>query len=135
MVRQIREERRRTGYWRSVNWLAAAAVIALTTSGGWAQSSATASQPPASATLRQIAETKSSEWETLAKALDAKIARMLPCDPRVKSAIDGSQPGVGGASGRARRSHESGGRSGGGGFGARASGGRRRRGAAARVGG
>jgi hypothetical protein len=70
-----------------VNWIATAAIVALTTSRGWAQSSAATAQPPASASLRQIAETKSAEWETLAKALDAKIARMLPCDSRVKSAI------------------------------------------------
>jgi hypothetical protein len=70
-----------------VNWVATAAIITLTTPGGWAQSSAAAAQPTATASLRQIAETKSAEWETLAKALDAKIARMLPCDPRVKSAI------------------------------------------------
>jgi hypothetical protein len=40
------------------------------------------------AELQQIAEKKGSEWEALAKALDAKVARLLPCDARVVSSID-----------------------------------------------
>jgi hypothetical protein len=31
---------------------------------------------------------KSAEWETLARALEAKVARMLPCDPRVRTTIE-----------------------------------------------
>jgi hypothetical protein len=37
---------------------------------------------------RETAAKRTAEWESLAKALDAKIARMLPCDPRAKSAIE-----------------------------------------------
>jgi chromosome segregation ATPase len=35
-----------------------------------------------------VADQRTTEWETLAKALDGKVARMLPCDPRVRSAIE-----------------------------------------------
>jgi hypothetical protein len=38
--------------------------------------------------LRSTAEQRSAEWEALAKGLDSKISRMLPCDPRVKESID-----------------------------------------------
>jgi hypothetical protein len=37
---------------------------------------------------RDIAAKRAAEWEALAKALDSKIARMLPCDPRAKGAIE-----------------------------------------------
>jgi hypothetical protein len=63
-----------------VKWLAPAAVVLLAASSGRAQDAAAPS-------LRQIAEKKSAEWEALARGLDGKIARMLPCDPRVNSAI------------------------------------------------
>ena len=39
------------------------------------------------AALRQSAEKATAEWERLATGLDAKTARMLPCDPRVRTAI------------------------------------------------
>jgi len=38
--------------------------------------------------LAQAAGKASADWEGLAKGLEAKIARMLPCDPRVRAAID-----------------------------------------------
>lgn len=40
------------------------------------------------ATLAQAAAQASNNWENLAKSLDAKIARMLPCDPRLTAAIE-----------------------------------------------
>jgi hypothetical protein len=44
--------------------------------------------PAAAEALRVAVEKRSAEWEALAKGLDNKIARMLPCDPRVKESID-----------------------------------------------
>src|SRR5437667_11436145 len=38
--------------------------------------------------LQQVAEKRSAEWDTLARGLEAKIARLLPCDPRVRSTIE-----------------------------------------------
>ncbi len=35
-----------------------------------------------------LAQKRATPWETLAKGLESKIARMLPCDPRVKAAIE-----------------------------------------------
>lgn len=40
------------------------------------------------AALRQVAEKRSSDWDTLAKGLEVKLARMLPCDPRVRTSIE-----------------------------------------------
>ena len=37
---------------------------------------------------RHTAEKKLAEWDVLAKGLEPKIARMLPCDPRMRSAIE-----------------------------------------------
>lgn len=42
----------------------------------------------ATADLAHTADQKNTEWVTLAAALEMKIARMLPCDARVKSAIE-----------------------------------------------
>ncbi|MGH9557896.1 MAG: hypothetical protein ACRD30_01555 [Bryobacteraceae bacterium] len=41
------------------------------------------------AALRQTSEQANAAWVTSAQAPEGKIARMLPCDPRVKNAIDG----------------------------------------------
>lgn len=51
----------------------------------WAQIS-----PPADALapLRQAAEKSAADWEKLARGLEAKIGRMLPCDPRARAAIE-----------------------------------------------
>jgi hypothetical protein len=38
--------------------------------------------------LEQAAEKKAADWDALAKALEVKLARMLPCDPRVRTSID-----------------------------------------------
>jgi hypothetical protein len=37
---------------------------------------------------RETAAKRTAEWEALAKTLDARIARMLPCDARAKGAIE-----------------------------------------------
>jgi hypothetical protein len=53
-------------------------------------SAAFAQEPAPSApasSSREIAEKRVAEWEALAKALDTKIARMLPCDPKAKEGI------------------------------------------------
>lgn len=42
---------------------------------------------PAARSPRQVAEKRAADWEALAKTLDSRIARMLPCDPRAKEAI------------------------------------------------
>lgn len=39
-------------------------------------------------TLAQTAARASAAWEGLAKGLEVRIARMLPCDPRVSAAIE-----------------------------------------------
>ena len=88
MVRQVRQECGRADFRRAIKFLAAAAVVLLAASDGRAQDSAAGSRSSSTPSLRQIAEKKSAEWEALAKGLGAKIARMLPCDPRVKSAIE-----------------------------------------------
>lgn len=36
---------------------------------------------------RQAAQKKAAEWEALANNLEPRVARMLPCDPRVQAAI------------------------------------------------
>jgi len=38
--------------------------------------------------LEQRAEEKTKEWDSLAAGLEARLARFLPCDPRVQSAIE-----------------------------------------------
>jgi hypothetical protein len=45
-------------------------------------------QGPPSVSAREIAAKRTAEWEALAKTLDAKIARLLPCDPRAKGALE-----------------------------------------------
>jgi hypothetical protein len=39
-------------------------------------------------TLRSEAEKSSANWEALAKGLEAKIAHLLPCDPKSKAAVE-----------------------------------------------
>src|ERR1051325_7333143 len=45
-------------------------------------------QDPSLAALAQKAEKAAADWETLAKTLDARTARLLPCDARMRSAIE-----------------------------------------------
>jgi hypothetical protein len=40
------------------------------------------------AARQALAQKRNTEWEALAKGLESKVARMLPCDPRVKAAIE-----------------------------------------------
>jgi len=40
------------------------------------------------APLQTAAETRTAEWDTLARGLEAKVARLLPCDLRVRGAIE-----------------------------------------------
>src|SRR5580700_4705733 len=49
-----------------------------------------AQQKPAEvlAGLQETAQQKSSEWETLGADLENKVAHLLPCDPRVRSAVE-----------------------------------------------
>ena len=48
----------------------------------------TTAPPDPLAPLQQAAEQKAGEWQALAHSLEAKIARMLPCDPRAQAAIE-----------------------------------------------
>jgi DNA repair exonuclease SbcCD ATPase subunit len=38
--------------------------------------------------LQQAAEKKTADWEALAKTLESRVARMLPCDSRVRTSIE-----------------------------------------------
>ncbi len=40
------------------------------------------------ATLRQSAEQKTQTWDTLAKSLEGKIRGLLPCDPKIATAVE-----------------------------------------------
>ena len=40
------------------------------------------------AALRQAAEKTATDWEALAKGLEPKIARLLPCDPKSRAAVE-----------------------------------------------
>jgi hypothetical protein len=39
-------------------------------------------------TLQQNVDKRTGEWESLANGLEGRIGRLLPCDPRVRTAID-----------------------------------------------
>jgi chromosome segregation ATPase len=43
---------------------------------------------PAGDSLETIANKRTAEWDQLARGVEPKIARMLPCDPRVRSALE-----------------------------------------------
>jgi hypothetical protein len=92
VVRQVREECGAAGLQRRVKFIkliGLAALAALTIVGQASPPASQSTGQPAagSASPREVAQKRAAEWETLAKALDAKIARMLPCDPRAKEAI------------------------------------------------
>ena len=53
-----------------------------------AQAPAPTKPPDPLAPLREAAQKKSADWEALARAMEPKIGRMLPCDPRVRSSIE-----------------------------------------------
>lgn len=88
MVRQVCEKRGHADFTRGVRWgkLAAASMLAA----GVFAPAVLPQEAPASPAVsaRETAAKRTAEWESLAKALDAKIARMLPCDPRAKGAIE-----------------------------------------------
>lgn len=88
MVRQVREKRSHADFPRGVRWgkLVAAGMLAA----GVFAPAALPQDALAGAEVgaRETAAKRAAEWESLAKALDAKIARMLPCDPRAKGAIE-----------------------------------------------
>jgi hypothetical protein len=44
--------------------------------------------PDPLAVFHQNAEARTKEWEASAKSLEARIARMLPCDPKARGAIE-----------------------------------------------
>jgi hypothetical protein len=55
------------------------------------QAAPAALSPPAASALaarETLAQKRAAEWETLAKGVEGKIARMLPCDSRVRGAIE-----------------------------------------------
>jgi hypothetical protein len=68
--------------WYSCSWLLLGAAL-LAHSALLAQ---TQSDSPAA--LQEAAEKKNADWDALAKTVEARIARMLPCDARVRGAIE-----------------------------------------------
>lgn len=58
--------------------------------GTLAASSALSAQSPGNslATLQENIAKRTTEWRTLATNLEQRVARLLPCDPRVRSSID-----------------------------------------------
>jgi hypothetical protein len=77
MVRQVRQARRTGDVQSGVRLVRFLAVLIAATA---------YAQDPAKA-LQQATE-KSAAWQALANNLESKIARMLPCDARVRSAIE-----------------------------------------------
>src|SRR6266849_2037280 len=49
---------------------------------------AQAPPPDSLASLEQDVLKANTDWQVLAKDLDARVGRMLPCDPRAKTALD-----------------------------------------------
>ena len=89
MVRQICEARRSadvagrvTPYRPLAFRLLAGALLAAASA--WGQAGA----PDPLAPLQQAAAKKATDWDALAKGLEVKLARMLPCDPRVRASIE-----------------------------------------------
>jgi hypothetical protein len=89
VVRQIREARRSANVAGRVKQsrpiavrLLAGALLATACAGGQA------SAPDPLAPLQQAAAKKAADWDALAKGLEVKLARMLPCDPRVRASIE-----------------------------------------------
>jgi hypothetical protein len=62
------------------------AIAATVATGGIA--SAQAPAPSSLAALQQSASQRTAEWNTLATNLEQRIARLLPCDPQARAAID-----------------------------------------------
>lgn len=58
-------------------------LCAVFSAAAWGQS-----QPDALSGFQQNAERRSTEWSTLAVNLEQRVTRLLPCDPRVRGAIE-----------------------------------------------
>jgi len=56
--------------------------------GIWTAVSLMAQQTPQLPGLQQAADKAAADWQELAKGLEVKVARMLPCDPRVRTSIE-----------------------------------------------
>ncbi len=63
---------------------AAGIILVFWTASAWGQAD---SADPLAA-LQLVAEKRSADWDTLAKSLEVKLARMLPCDPRARTSIE-----------------------------------------------
>ena len=83
MVRQVRETRRSANLTGGIKLVRLVAGILLSAA-AWGQVAATDPLAP----LQQNAAKKAADWDALAKVLEVKLARMLPCDPRVRAAIE-----------------------------------------------
>lgn len=84
MVRQVREARR-TNHVKSGVRLGKALFLLVVLA------ASVAAQDPAQARLTALHDTaqkQTAAWQTLAKSLELRIARMLPCDARVRAAIE-----------------------------------------------
>lgn len=84
MVRQIRKARRSGDFQGGVRLGTAGFLFLLAITIGAAQEPAPVQPSP----VQQAAEKQTAAWQTLASSLEMRIARMLPCDPRVRSAIE-----------------------------------------------
>jgi len=82
VVRQVRKARRSADLAGRVTFTRLIAGVVFAAS-AWGQS-----QPDPLAQQQQIAEKRAADWDALAKALEVKLARMLPCDPRVRTSIE-----------------------------------------------
>ena len=68
---------------RSLPWFALAACFAA--AGALCAQDAGANSLPA---LQDAAAKRTAEWSTLTTGLEVRLARMLPCDPRVRASVD-----------------------------------------------
>jgi tRNA A37 N6-isopentenylltransferase MiaA len=62
--------------------------VALTCAALFSCSAAYAQDAPDLATLEQTAQKRNTEWEALARDMNERMARILPCDPRALAAVN-----------------------------------------------
>ncbi len=55
---------------------------------GWAQQNPPPGPNSNALDLAQTADTRNTEWSTLASGMEQRVARLLPCDARVRSSIE-----------------------------------------------